>query len=39
MLYDAGAGVMLGGFGFYAAVPLTGDDRSVNFFIRLGARF
>ena len=39
ILYDAGAGVMLGGFGFYAAVPLNGDDHGVNFFIRLGARF
>ena len=39
MLYDVGAGLLLGDFGLYGAVPLTGDDRSLRFFIRLGARF
>ncbi len=39
VLYDAGAGVVLGDFGIYAALPLTGKDRGVNFFVRLGARF
>jgi hypothetical protein len=38
-LYDVGAGILLGDFGLYGAVPLTGDDRSLRFFIRLGARF
>ena len=39
VLYDAGAGIVLGGFGIYGAVPLNGEDRSMNFFVRLGARF
>lgn len=39
LLYDAGAGIVLGDFGIYAAVPLTGDRRPVNVFVRLGARF
>lgn len=39
ILYDAGAGVMLGDFGIYGAVPLNGEDRSLKFFVRLGARF
>jgi hypothetical protein len=39
VLYDAGAGVMLGDIGFYAAIPLTGNDRDVRFLVRLGARF
>jgi hypothetical protein len=38
-LYDAGAGVMLGGIGIYTAFPLTGEDREPRFFVRLGARF
>jgi hypothetical protein len=38
-LYDAGAGIMLGGLGIYTALPLTGEDRSPRFFVRLGARF
>lgn len=39
MLYDAGAGVVLGDFGVYGAVPLTGDDRGMRLFVRLGPRF
>ena len=39
MLYDAGAGIVLGDLGIYAAVPLNGEKRGVNFFVRLGARF
>jgi hypothetical protein len=39
ILYDAGAGFLLGDFGIYGAVPLNGDKRGINFFIRLGARF
>jgi hypothetical protein len=38
-LYDAGAGVHIGDFGLYGAVPLTGSDRGMKFFIRLGPRF
>jgi hypothetical protein len=38
-LYDAGAGIILGGFGIYGAVPLEGDERGVRFFVRLGPRF
>ena len=38
-LYDVGAGFLLGDFGIYAAVPLTGEDRDLRFFIRLGPRF
>ena len=38
-LYDVGAGILLGDFGIYGAVPLTGTDRAMKFFIRLGARF
>ncbi len=36
---DIGAGVMLGGLGAYWAYPLSGDDRRVNFFLRLQRRF
>jgi hypothetical protein len=36
---DVGAGFSLGDLGLYWAYPLTGDDRSVNFFIRLQRRF
>jgi hypothetical protein len=38
-LYDVGAGLLLGDFGIYGAVPLTGEDRGVRIFIRLGPRF
>jgi hypothetical protein len=38
-LYDVGAGILLGDFGVYAAVPLTGTERGPRFFIRLGPRF
>ncbi len=36
---DIGAGFTLGGLGLYWAHPLTGDDRGVNFFVRLQRRF
>jgi len=36
---DIGAGVTLGGLGAYWAYPLTGDDRRLNFFLRLQRRF
>ena len=36
--YDAGAGLRFGRFGFYLAVPLSGGDDGVNFFVRLGPR-
>jgi hypothetical protein len=39
MLYDVGAGVILGGFGIYGAVPLDSQDRGMRFFVRLGPRF
>jgi hypothetical protein len=39
MLYDVGAGVILGGFGIYGAVPLDSRDRGMRFFVRLGPRF
>jgi hypothetical protein len=38
-LYDVGAGILLGDVGIYGAVPLTGDERSIRFFVRLGPRF
>jgi outer membrane protein assembly factor BamA len=38
-LYDVGAGILLGDVGLYTAVPLTGDDRGLRFFVRLGPRF
>ncbi|HEY0671804.1 MAG TPA: hypothetical protein VGD27_06040 [Longimicrobiales bacterium] len=38
-LYDVGAGILLGDFGLYGAVPLTGENRDLRFFIRLGPRF
>ncbi len=38
-LMDVGAGFFLGGLGFYWAWPLTGDDRNVNFFVRIEHRF
>ncbi|HEX5725736.1 MAG TPA: polymer-forming cytoskeletal protein [Longimicrobiaceae bacterium] len=38
---DVGFGLVLGQLGFYAALPVAGDDggRGVNFFIRLNSRF
>jgi hypothetical protein len=39
MLYDAGLGVIVGGFGLYGAAPLNGNDRGVRLFVRLGPRF
>lgn len=38
-LYDAGAGIVLGGLGVYGAVPLTGENREFRLFVRLGPRF
>jgi hypothetical protein len=38
-LYDVGAGILLGDVGIYTAVPLTGEDRGLRFFVRLGPRF
>jgi hypothetical protein len=38
-MVDVGLGVLLGKLGIYWAYPLTGDDRSVNFFVRLQRRF
>ncbi|HUP87754.1 MAG TPA: polymer-forming cytoskeletal protein [Longimicrobiales bacterium] len=38
-LYDIGAGFLLGDIGIYGAVPLTGDDRGLKIFARLGPRF
>jgi hypothetical protein len=38
-LYDVGAGIVFSGLGVYAALPLTGEDRDMRFFIRLGPRF
>ncbi|MGH7501593.1 MAG: hypothetical protein ACREL7_07520 [Longimicrobiales bacterium] len=38
-LYDAGAGIILGGFGIYGAVPLDREDRGLRLFVRLGPRF
>lgn len=40
MLYDAGAGFLLGDVGLYAALPLNGGvEQEPRFFIRLGRRF
>lgn len=36
---DAGVGFYVGDVGFYFALPLTGDDRDVNFTVRLQHRF
>lgn len=38
-LYDAGAGIVIGDVGIYGAVPLTGSERGVKFFVRIGPRF
>ncbi len=37
--YDAGGGIAFGDLGFYLGVPLEGDDRDVQFVVRLGGRF
>ncbi len=39
MLYDVGAGIILGGLGFYGALPLNRQDRGLRLFVRLGPRF
>ncbi|HUP88684.1 MAG TPA: hypothetical protein VM100_05025 [Longimicrobiales bacterium] len=39
MLYDVGGGIVIGDVGIYGAVPLTGSERSLKFFVRLGPRF
>lgn len=36
---DVGVGLLLGKLGIYWAYPLSGDDRGVNFFVRLQRRF
>ncbi len=36
--YDAGLGIRAGPVGFYLAVPLSGGNTGVNFFVRLGPR-
>jgi hypothetical protein len=38
-LFDAGAGFIFGGLGVFAAVPLTGEERPLRLFVRLGNRF
>ena len=38
-LYDVGAGIVIGDVGIYGAVPLSGDDRGLKLFVRLGPRF
>lgn len=38
-LVDVGFGVFLGDLGLMWALPLQGDDRGVNFFVRLNRRF
>ena len=38
-LVDVGFGVFLGDLGLLWALPLQGDDRGVNFFVRLSRRF
>lgn len=38
-LYDAGAGIVIGDVGIYGAVPLTGSERGLKLFVRLGPRF
>jgi len=35
---DAGLGIRIGGLGAYWAIPLSGGDRPLNFFVRLGPR-
>lgn len=36
---DLGLGLVLGDLGLYWAYPLTGEDRGLNFFVRLSRRF
>ena len=36
---DVGAGILFGDIGLYWAYPLHGDDRNVNFFLRIDHRF
>ncbi|MBI4519960.1 MAG: hypothetical protein HY701_03935 [Gemmatimonadetes bacterium] len=38
-LYDVGLGLLFGRLGVYWAVPLNGEERSPNFFVRLGRSF
>ncbi len=38
-LSDLGFGIFLGDIGLYWAIPLNGDHRGVNFFVRLSRRF
>ena len=38
-LMDVGFGVFLGDVGVYWAWPLNGEDRNVNFFVRIDHRF
>ncbi|HUF67724.1 MAG TPA: BamA/TamA family outer membrane protein [Longimicrobiales bacterium] len=35
---DAGLGIRIGGLGFYWAYPMSGAERGINFFVRLGRR-
>jgi hypothetical protein len=35
---DAGLGIRVGALGVYWAVPLSGSDRGINFFVRIGPR-
>jgi hypothetical protein len=35
---DAGVGIRIGGIGAYWAVPLSGGERPINFFVRVGPR-
>ena len=37
--YDAGGGIAFGDLGFYLGVPLEGDNKDVQFVVRLGGRF
>ena len=36
---DAGFGLRLGRIGLYWALPLSGHDDGINFFVRIGSRF
>lgn len=38
-MYDVGLGLLVGDGGVYAALPFTGEDRSVRVFVRLTRRF
>ncbi len=37
--YDAGGGIAFGDLGFYLGIPLEGDNKDVQFVVRLGGRF